>query len=158
MQSGLNGITPSEISGWIKVDLPALQSAVQKLVNKNQLILCEERLIHVEKYNEFVSDVKSSLDNFHKSNPLKQGMTKETLRAIFKGIDQKIFETLLSGIPDVAIERDIVRLKTFSISLSDDKKVLKEKILKVLDKAAFQPPSRDELAKTVEGNFINNKS
>ena len=149
MQSGLNGITPSEISGWIKVETPALQSAIQKLVNNNQLLLCEERLIHGERYNEFLKTVNSSLNEFHKSNPLKPGMTKETLRAIFKGLDPRIFEILLSGIQEIAIEKDIVRLKSFSISLSDDKKVLKEKILKVLDQAAFQPPSRDELANTV---------
>ncbi len=152
MQSGLNGITPSEISGWIKVETPSLQSAVQKLVNNNQLILCEERLIHGERYNEFISRVISSLNDFHTSHPLKPGMTKETLRAIFKGLDPRIFEILLSGIREITVEKDIVRLTSFSISLSDGKKALKDKILKALDQAAFQPPSRDELAKTVSIN------
>ncbi|UCH80923.1 MAG: selenocysteine-specific translation elongation factor [Nitrospiraceae bacterium] len=149
MQTGLNGITPSEISGWIKVDTPALQSAVQKLVNNNKLFLCEQRLIHAERFNEFVNRVTSSLNDFHTSHPLKPGMTKEALRALFKGLDPRIFETLLSGIKDIVVEKDIVRLQTFSISLSDDKQALKGKILKVLDQAAFQPPSKDELAKTV---------
>ncbi|HDH34720.1 MAG TPA: hypothetical protein ENG88_04605, partial [Nitrospirae bacterium] len=88
-------------------------------------------------------------NTFHKENPLKPGIPKEILRAVHMGLDQKIFEALLRLIKEVVIEKDILKLNSFSISLSADKKTLKEDILKILEKAGFQPPSRDELAKSV---------
>ena len=65
------------------------------------------------------------------------------------GLDQKVFETLLRLIEEVVIEKDILRLNSFSISLSADKKTLKEDILKILEDAEFQPPSKDDLAKSI---------
>jgi selenocysteine-specific elongation factor len=71
------------------------------------------------------------------------------LRAAFKGLEPKLFESMLALIEKITIEREIVRLKTFKISLIEDKRLLKDKILKVLEQAAFQPPTKDELAKMV---------
>jgi selenocysteine-specific elongation factor len=92
------------------------------------------------------------LEDFHKRNPLKPGISKEVLRADFKGMDQKVFELLVRKIESVVIEKDILRLDTFRIFLSEDKKLLKDKILKVLEQAKFQPPSKDEIAKSVSIN------
>lgn len=148
-QSGLNGATIVEISGWIRSDIPELQKEINFLLKTDSLVQCDGRLIHKDKYDEFARNVIESVDSFHRSNPLKPGMYKEALRSLFKGLDPRLFEVLLGHIRDIIVEREIVRLRSFTISLSEDKKILKDSILKALEEADFQPPSKEELSKSI---------
>jgi selenocysteine-specific elongation factor len=149
LQSGLNGSSMADIAGWISVGPSELQREVTAMMKAGSLVACEGRFIHRDNYEAFRAGIVESLDSFHRSNPLRPGMTKDSLRGMFKGLEPKIFEMLVGQVGEIAVEREIVRLRTFSISLSDDKKVLKDRILKALEKADFQPPSKDELAKSV---------
>ncbi|MBI4848370.1 MAG: selenocysteine-specific translation elongation factor [Nitrospirae bacterium] len=149
LQSGLNGLTQADIEGWIKAELPEINKEIKSLIAEGRVIRYEDRLLHKIIFDDFANKVIMALANFHKSNPLKQGMLKESFRAAFKGLDQRLFESLLGLINQVVVEREILRLKTFMINLSDDKKVLKDKILKALEQAAFQPPTKDELAQSI---------
>ncbi len=149
LHSGLNGLMQSDIEGWIRAELPEIKKEINSLVSEGGIILCEGRLLHKEICNYFSGKTVATLSNFHKNNPLKPGMLKESLRAVFTGLDEKLFEALITNISQVVVEKEIIRLKTFMISLSDDKKILKDKILKVLDQAAFQPPTKDELAQSI---------
>jgi selenocysteine-specific elongation factor len=149
MQQGLHGAVEAELAGWIKQELPEIKSTIKSLIRGGEIIMCEGRLFHETAVNDFSAKVISTLTYFHKGNPLKPGMSKEALKEIFKGIDQKILEALTRLTEGIVQEKEILRLETFKISLSEDKKQVKDKILNVLDNAAFQPPSRDELAQTV---------
>ncbi|HDH53875.1 MAG TPA: hypothetical protein ENH24_05260, partial [Nitrospirae bacterium] len=126
-----------------------IRNEVNSLVKDSLAILCEGRILHKKAFDDFVQKAVSTLDAFHKDNPLKPGISKEALRAAFKGLDQRIFESLIHLIKEIVIEKDILRLNRFKISLSEDKRVLKERILKVLEQSEFQPPSKDELAKSI---------
>ena len=149
LQSRLNGITQDELIGWVGAEIPEIRSAINSLSKYNLIIHSEGRIIHKDVFEEFSKRAVSTLGAFHKENPLKPGIAKEALRAIFKGLDPRIFEALLRLVKDIMIEKDILRLNTFKISLSEDKKVIKEMILKVLEQSGFQPPSKDDLAKSV---------
>ncbi len=146
---GLKGSTQSDIEGWLKAEIPEIRKAADSMISEGRIILCEDRLLHKEIFNDFSGSVVTNLSNFHKNNPLKSGMLKESLRAVFKGLDEKLFEALLGLISQVVVEKEMVRLKTFIISLSDDKKILKDRILKVLEQAAYQPPTKDEIAQNL---------
>ncbi len=147
--SGFNGTTQSDIEGWMKAELPEIKNGLDSLVSEGKIIQCESRLLHKNIFDDFSGKVVSTLNNFHKHNPLKQGMSKEAIRAVFKGLEQRLFEILLGLHNQVVIEKDTVRLKTFKILLNEDKKLLKNKILKILQEAAFQPPAKDEIAQSV---------
>ncbi len=148
-QGGINGVTMADIAAWTSVEPPELQSAIHALTKEGLLLQIEGRVITREKYESFSREIMSAIAGFHKSSPLKPGMPREALRAMCRGLDQRLFEVLLGQVRDIVSEREIVRLKTFSIALSEDKKVLKDSILKILDQSAFQPPARDDLAKSV---------
>lgn len=148
-QSGLNGITQDELIGWIKAEIPDIRAEVNALIKEGLAISCEGRTIHKDSSDDFTKKAVSAVGGFHKTNPLKPGMSKEELRAVFRGLDQKLFEAMLDRVDQIVIEKELLRLKTFRISLSEDKKVLKDRILKVLEQAEFQPPSKDELAAAI---------
>jgi selenocysteine-specific elongation factor len=149
LHSGLRGITQDELIGWIKAEIPDIRNAVNSLIKDGIAIQYERRLLHKEVFDDFSARALLTVGNFHKSNPLKPGMPKEALRAVFKGMEQKLFEAFLGRLEQIAVEKEILRLKSFSISLSEDKKLLKDKILKELERTAFHPLSKNELAESI---------
>ncbi|MBI4839121.1 MAG: SelB C-terminal domain-containing protein, partial [Nitrospirae bacterium] len=149
LQSGINGIAPVSLHGWIKAEIPGIKTALNSLVQKGEAVNSGGRLYHKSACEGFTKKVISAVSDFHRKNPLKAGMPKENLKMLFKGLEQKTIDELLTLSKDLAVEKEILRLKTFSVSLSDDKKFLKDKILRALESAAFQPPMKDELARAV---------
>ncbi|RJQ50611.1 MAG: selenocysteine-specific translation elongation factor [Nitrospiraceae bacterium] len=149
LQSGLDGLTQADIEGWTRAEIPEIQKGLNSLISGGQLIRCEGRFFHKAVFDGFCARVIAALSGFHRDNPLKPGMPKENIRAMFRGVEPKLFEALLGLIGQAAVEKELIRLKTFTISLTDDKRALKDKIHKVLEEAEFQPPSTDELALAV---------
>ena len=72
-------------------------------------------------------------------------MQKEVLRNLFN-LKQTVFQGILSITDEIVVERDILRLKDFSVEVTDKYNKIKEDILRELKKAGFQPPSNKELA------------
>ncbi|MEW6715027.1 MAG: selenocysteine-specific translation elongation factor [Nitrospirota bacterium] len=149
-QKGIYGIAPQELEGWIKADLPDIKSAVAALVKEGEVIVCEERLIHKDIFADFSAGIIALLKDFHSKNPLKPGMLKEELRSSFQGIEQRLFDGLLVKVKDIVVDKDIIRSGTFRLSLSEGNKETREKILKAIDAAEFQPPTDEELAALVK--------
>jgi selenocysteine-specific elongation factor len=149
-QKGIYGITGQELEGWIKAGIPEIRSAIDRLLGSGELIRCEGRLIHRDNFKGFSESIISSLKDFHSENPLKQGMLKQELRSSFSGIDQRFFDALLGLVEGVEVEKEMIRSRDFSLLLSDGDRATKDRILKAIEEAAFQPPSIDELSKKVK--------
>ena len=147
--AGLDGISLSDIEGWIKAEIPDIDEAIKSLISKGDCIQIEKRLLHKKVFDDFSQKIISVIKDFHKNNPFRPGMSKEDLRVAFKWLDIKLFESLLNLVRDVKVEKEIIKSETFRISLSDDKKLLKEKILGILRNSAFNPPMKEDLAKTI---------
>lgn len=149
LRSGLGGMSLPDLAGWIKAEMPEIKNGINSLVKEGEVVQLENRLLHREAVDGFTDMALSSLKAFHKDNPLKPGMPKEALRSVFKGLEQRTFEALTGLIDEIVAEKDMLRLGTFSISLSEDKQLLKDRILEIISREEFQPSSRDELAKAV---------
>jgi selenocysteine-specific elongation factor len=143
-KSGVNGMSPAALEGWINADVPAVKDAVRLLKEKNLIVQSEDALIHSDLVNSIKEGINKILNRFHKQNPLKTGMPKEEVRAQLK-IEQKIFNSLVSAMKDVVIDKDLLRLSSFKVSLSEVDKGIETKILNMLEQAGFQPPLKDEL-------------
>jgi selenocysteine-specific elongation factor len=150
------GCKISQIEGWFHVNLPEIASTIDRLAGKGFLIRSHDTLFHKESFGDFVDVLKSLLQHFHSENQLKSGMPKEELKARLKsegtGGDE-IFD-LLPRIEEISLDKDMIRLKSFRVSLSMADKGVKEKIIFLLNKDGFQPPSKTELA---QGLSINEK-
>ena len=143
-----------QIEGWFHVNLPEIASTIDRLAGKGILIRSHDTLFHKECWGAFVDALKSLLQRFHSENPLKGGMPKEELKARLKsegtGGDE-IFD-LLPGIEEIVLDKDMVRLRSFKVSLSTADKGVKEKIISALNKDGFQSPSKSELAQALSIN------
>ncbi|MBI4843000.1 MAG: selenocysteine-specific translation elongation factor [Nitrospirae bacterium] len=145
-QKGLQGLSRGELEGWIMAELADINSALDKLISRGEIMKCEERLIHKDAFNDFSGGIISMLRDFHAKNPLKPGMPKEEIRSSFQAIDQRHFDGLLAKVKDIVFDKEVIKLSAFRLSLSEGNKETREKILKALDASEFQPPTDEELA------------
>ncbi|RJQ40486.1 MAG: selenocysteine-specific translation elongation factor [Nitrospiraceae bacterium] len=143
-KTGMNGMPLAALEGWINADVPAVKDAVRLLKERSIIVQSEDALIHSDLVNSIKEGINKILNRFHKQNPLKTGMPKEEIRAQVK-IEQKIFNSLLNAMKDVVIDKDLLRLSSFRVSLSEVDKGIETKILNMLEQAGFQPPLKDEL-------------
>ncbi len=142
---GLKGIQRSRLEGWINEELSVIKKAIEKLKQKGELLEYDKKLIHQDVYKKIKDRLIDALRRFHKNNLLKPGMQKEVLRNIFN-LKQTAFQGILSITDEIVVERDIVRLKDFSVEVTDNYSEIKNTVVKELKKAGFQPPSNKELA------------
>jgi selenocysteine-specific elongation factor len=82
-------------------------------------------------------------------HPLKPGMPKEEIRTHLK-IDVKLFNFVLTGFKNITVEKDVVRLKEFRIALSTNEEANRSKIIDLLEKGGFQPPSKSEITEILK--------
>lgn len=146
-RSGLKGTDVSSLSGWIRAETPAIESAVRQLKKEGVLSQFESRLFHRAVYDSVAGRIRELLTEFHQKNPLLAGMPKEELRTHVKA-GPEIWHSLLGSLGSVVVDRDVVRLKDFRTA-SSDHDATSQKVLQALDRARFQPPFKEELAETL---------
>lgn len=148
-RAGFFGIKTSTIEGWIKEELPSIKEALKFLKEKNIILQFEDVLIHRTIFDSFKNNTIQHISEFHKENPLKPGMLKEELRAKLN-MQPRLFGNLISTLSEVVIEKELIRLKNFKVSLSDKEESIQMKIIQILDRTEFQPPLRDEISQTLK--------
>jgi selenocysteine-specific elongation factor len=148
-KAGIRGIKVSLIGGWIKAEITSIEDSIAALKADNILMQFEDILIHNNVFNSFREVVKKTMNDFHKKNPLKPGMPKEELRAKLN-IEPRLFSNLLTSLKDIVIEKELVRLATFSVALSRTDEILKTNILGLLERDGFQPPTKEELYQSLK--------
>jgi len=148
-RSGIHGIKISLIEGWIKAEIPSIKEAIMGLKEKGILMQFDDILVHKTAFDSLRETVKKFMDDFHKKNPLKPGMLKEELRA-YISIEPRLFGNLINSLKDIVIEKELVRLSTFTIALSQVDETIKTKIHELLEKSGFQPPMKEELSESLK--------
>ena len=148
-KSGLAGVTVQTINGWINADLSAIQHALNGLKQSGEVIRHEDTLLHKNAFALLNSKVRELLKTFHRENPLKPGMPKEEVRTLLN-IDSRLFNFLLSSLKDVIVDKDLLRMKEFTVALSGAAEAHKTKILELLTQGEFQPPTKAEMAEALK--------
>ncbi len=147
--AGIAGLALSDLEGWVNAGLNEIRKATGTLVRKGEAIQVDDRLVSRQAFEDFSGRISSTIKEYHQKNPLRPGMPKEELRSVYKWLPQRFFEGLLVCVSGIVIEKEIVRLESFRIALGADKEGVKARILKRLEGSAFQPPAKEDLAKTV---------
>ncbi|MCS7215549.1 MAG: selenocysteine-specific translation elongation factor [Thermodesulfovibrio sp.] len=140
------GISISELEGWISSDLTEIKTAIKELIEKRKIISAEDHLFHIDIFNQFKTSILNLLKDFHANNPFKEGLPKEELK-VKLSLDRfpKVL-MLLTYIEDILVEGNTVRLKSLNKEEIDPK--FEERILRELQKE-FQPPFKDELSQSL---------
>src|SRR5207245_1967513 len=103
--------------------------------------------IHPDSFARLRTRVVEALAAFHRTNPLKPGMSREELRGRAGGADERVFAFLLSSLGaegTVKTERDKVRLASHEVRLSPEQQRIVDRLEDDFLKAEAAPPSAGE--------------
>ena len=148
-RAGIYGMKITLIEGWVKAEIPSIKDSVRALKETGSLLQFEDVLIHKAAFDSFRENVVGLLTGFHRKNPLKPGMLKEEIRAHIN-IDPRLFGNFIASLKEIVLEKELVRLATFKVALSEVDETTKTKILELLDKSGFQPQSKEELSQALK--------
>jgi selenocysteine-specific elongation factor len=131
-------------TGW-KPSL--LRPLISSLVQQNKIILAGDFHLSTEAFTRVRNQTLSTLESFHKANPLVAGISKEELR-VKLALQQPIMEAVLAQLVrekkiDVAGEQ--VRLAGRVVELKDEEARAKEQIEKAFAGAGLKVPLMKEV-------------
>ena len=134
--------------------LPAkLKSRVEALIGTGGILRYNgDRLRYL--HPQVMADLKrfclDYLKEFHRKNPLQPGAMKEELKSkLPPHTDSRLFNHLLSalsGEKKIIMEKEAVRLSTHTISLKEEEKDLRKKMVLLYAQGKLQPPLVKEVA------------
>jgi selenocysteine-specific elongation factor len=128
-----------------------LKSLVDSLVSQGGVLRFNDerpRYLHPEVMAGLKRFSLDYLKEFHQKNPLQAGAMKEELKSkLPPQVDPRLFNHLLSiliGEKKIALEKEAVRLSSHTISLKEEEKDLRKKIVVLFSRTRLQPPTVKE--------------
>ncbi len=122
------------------------------LLEKQNILwrISKKSLTHALRYQHFQQRIEQLLADFHQQNPVQIGISKAEL---VQKLDKHYAAPFLQFCFDKMIAENrlaesggFLRLKNFTVQLSNEQKTLKEEIAGMLEQSAFAPPSVAEFA------------
>lgn len=148
--SGPTGITKNELIGLSGLSAKRLDGVVDSLKNAKRIVridASENRLVHMD-FVELVRErTLKRLAKFHADNPLKQGISKQELRAVSFG-SEKLFRAVMDKLVQssvVVAEGDLVRASSHQITLGDAEKDITDRLTKMIVDGRNAPPTIKEI-------------
>src|SRR5689334_3986587 len=101
-----------------------------------------------ESFDQLSQDVIAELERYHKREPLARGMLRETLREkLFARALPEVFSAVIGRLEvkgEITSEKDVIRLSSHRVDLTDQDAKLSDQIEKIYLDAGVEAPSLDE--------------
>ncbi len=156
-QSVHEGVNYSDLRIMTNLADKQLKSIVDGLLSK-RILICTDKdnrlYIHNNTFEKIKNNTLQTLESYHKTNPLKTGMSKEELKTKFPLImGSKLFNIIIMHIEkkgEIVSEDDTVRLSGHSVFLGADQAERKKKIHEIYKKAGLKPPYFRDITKQLD--------
>jgi len=136
-------------TGWFEGEARA---TIQKLAEAKRIRVVSEQplmVVSAEGFDRLLGDVEQELDEFHKQNPLVQGIAKEDLRGrVADRVKSEVFRAALDDLVarrKIAVAGDIVQRAGREIALSPEESRAKEQISAEFERAGLAAPAVNEV-------------
>jgi selenocysteine-specific elongation factor len=151
-QSAADGITEKNLVARLGLTRAGLQEHLQKLEKEKRIKVLARHpayVIDMPAHKQLCQAVIAQVQEFHKSNPLLRGISKEELRErLFGHAPGELFKAVLEELAaaeKIALVEDIVAIFGREIALSPEEQRLKEDLEAWFASTHFEPPSLDDL-------------
>lgn len=135
--------TLEELAGRSALDKSGLKHTAEKLAERKILVRLNENLyIHRQEMDFYRKRAEAVLDEFHKANPLKEGMGIEELRSRMKLSDGKLADDILAVLKTEKVikeEHGLISKKRFRVVLKEDEDAMVKEILNHYLDEGFAP-------------------
>ena len=119
-----------EIYTHMGIEKSALEEDLKQMVANNDIQILGESYIANQSLEKIATDISQIVKDYHKENPLDEGISKEELRQkLDLNLDSKDFEAMLKNkilTKHIMLQKGYVKDKNFAISLANDQKRIDE--------------------------------
>jgi selenocysteine-specific elongation factor len=151
--AGHRGLSEREIAARTGIKPEAIGSVLGNAAS-GELIDLHGRLIESAEASSLFGEVMTRLDVFHRSNPLESGMPRVALReAVFAHLPLEVFEGALERLSNdgvIVLEKETVRLKSHSSTLSPAEAAFKAAVSNAVAMAGLQPAKIEGLLESAQ--------
>ena len=147
-RAGFNGINVRSLAFRLGIHVKKIREALEKLFSNRQAILLsgdDTTALSSHLYAQLEDLLMKSLADYHQNNPLKEGISKEELKAALAGtVSAKLFNMVLASLGKrnlIASDKDNVRLASHLVQLAGEEDALRRSIASTYTQAGLTPPS-----------------
>ena len=131
------------------------RTTIERLVERGKVVALDGQkgkltssasLVSATGWKKLIEQVERTLQEFHRTQPLRRGMKKEEVRTRL-GLDARVFPRVLQRLVSekkVSEAGPLVRLPAHEVSLSEAQQRQVERLLAWLTESGSSPPARDE--------------
>jgi selenocysteine-specific elongation factor len=155
-QAGYRGLSVLELFARSALPQKTLQRSLELLGSKGGAMLVDKERRHYLSAQVFTSMVARGLaliQDFHKREPMKEGLSKEELRQrLFPELEPRIFARVVAALVEggqVESSGEVLRLKGKGRTLTASEESLRVQLLARISAAGLGPPRLEELASSV---------
>jgi selenocysteine-specific elongation factor len=147
-QTGTDGVRFSALTGRVPFGPARVRDLLQTLRADGRVVVIDrDWFVHRDGLGRIQELAVAALEEFHRVNPLRGGMSREELRGRAGAPDERVFAHLLTSLDTEGIvraERDKVRLATHEVRLSADQRRLVDNLEESFLSSGAAPPSPEE--------------
>jgi len=147
-RAGFGGINIRSLAFRLGVHVKKIRESLEKLFSSRQAILLssdDTTALSIHLYTQLEDLLIKSLASYHQKNPLKEGISKEELKAALAAtVSVKLFNMVLAslGKREVLVsDKDNVRLASHLVQLAGEEDALHQSIASIYMQAGLTPPS-----------------
>ena len=151
-RAGFGGINIRSLAFRLGVHVKKIREALEKLFSSHQAILLssdDTTALSVHLYSQLEELLIKSLADYHKKNPLKEGISKEELKAALAStVSAKLFNMVLASLGKkevIVSDKDNVRLASHQVQLAGEEDDLRQSIASTYAQAGLTPPSLSDV-------------
>ena len=146
--AGPAGVRVSALAGRVPFGPARLRELLGALEASGRIVAIErDWFIHPDSYTRVRALAIAALEQFHKQNPLRPGMSREELRGRAGAAEERVFGHLLTALDAegvIKIDRDKVRLASHEVRLSAEQQKIVDRVEQDFLNADAAPPSPEE--------------
>ncbi|HDQ05014.1 MAG TPA: selenocysteine-specific translation elongation factor [Deltaproteobacteria bacterium] len=151
-RAGMAGTNPRHLAFRLGVNAKLINETLQGLFSKKTALITdkeETNIVSSSFYEKLENNAVEILRQYHLKNPLREGISKEELKASLSGeVNPKLFHLLLQNLgakKTIAVEKESVRLFNHKVRLADDLNAIRQSINKIYNEAGLAPPALTEV-------------
>lgn len=157
-----NGLTFRDLQARTAFRKEILQKSIDENTEKKSIIEAENFYIARTPFENLKTKTLFEIESFHKKEPLKNGILRETLREkIYAHLPTEIFRAVLKNLETekkIASEKDFVRASAHNLELSGEEKILREKLSQIFKEAKLEVPKLEDVLSDAVKNVKSDKN
>jgi selenocysteine-specific elongation factor len=146
--AGLAGVRLQALWGRVPFGPGRLRVLLERLTGGGAVVAVDrDWYVHGDSRDRLRDEVLRLLEDFHRRNPLKLGVSREELRGRAGAAEERVFAHLLAGLEaegEVKSERDKVRLRSHAVRLSEAQEQTVRRVEAEFRAAGAAPPTPED--------------